>query len=115
MDAPNVREAIREALADVEEGADMVMVKPGLPCLDVIRAIRERVEVPVAAYQVSGEFAMLHAAAERGWVDLPRAMHETALALRRAGTDVLITYFARELATLLQAERQPVAVAEPLR
>jgi porphobilinogen synthase len=115
MDMPNVREAVREAVADVEEGADMVMVKPGLPCLDVIRAIRERVEVPVAAYQVSGEFAMLHAAAERGWVDLPRAMYETSIALRRAGTDVLITYFARELATLLQAERQPVAVAEPIR
>jgi porphobilinogen synthase len=115
MDTPNVREAVREACADVDEGADMVMVKPGLPCLDVIRAIRERVDVPVAAYQVSGEFAMLHAAAERGWIDLPRAMYETAIALRRAGSDVLITYFARELATLLQAERQPVAVAEPLR
>jgi porphobilinogen synthase len=115
MDMPNVREAVREAMADVEEGADMVMVKPGLPCLDVIRAIRERVDVPVAAYQVSGEFAMLHAAAERGWVDLPRAMYETAIALRRAGSDVLITYFARELATLLQAERRPAAVAEPIR
>ena len=78
MDPPNVREAVREALADVDEGADMVMVKPGLPYLDVIRAIRERVDVPVVAYQVSGEFAMLHAAAERGWVDLPRAAMETA-------------------------------------
>ena len=78
MDPPNVREAIREALADVDEGADMVMVKPGLPYLDVIRAVRERVDVPVVAYQVSGEFAMLHAAAERGWIDLPRAMMETA-------------------------------------
>ncbi len=115
MDAPNVREAVREALADVAEGADMVMVKPGLPCLDVIRAIRERVDVPVAAYQVSGEFAMLHAAADRGWLDLTRAMHEAAIAIRRAGTDVLITYFARDLAALLAAERQPVAVAEPLR
>jgi porphobilinogen synthase len=98
MDPPNVREAIREALADVEEGADMILVKPGLPYLDVIRAVRERVDVPVVAYQVSGEFAMLHAAAERGWVDLSRAMHETAIALRRAGADQLITYFARELA-----------------
>ncbi len=75
MDPPNVREAIREALADVDEGADMVMVKPGLPYLDVIRAVRERVDVPVVAYQVSGEFAMLRAAAERGWVDLPRAAY----------------------------------------
>jgi porphobilinogen synthase len=98
MDPPNVREAVREALADIDEGADVVMVKPGLPYLDVIRAIRDRVDVPVAAYQVSGEYAMLHAAAERGWVDLPRAMHETSIALRRAGADLLITYFARELA-----------------
>ncbi len=101
MDPPNVREAVREALADVEEGADMVMVKPGLPYLDVIRAIRERVDVPVVAYQVSGEFAMLHAAAERGWVDLPRAMGETCVALRRAGADLVITYFARDLATAM--------------
>ena len=93
----------------------MVMVKPGLPYLDVIRAIRDRVEVPVAAYQVSGEFSMLHAAAERGWIDLPRAMHETAIALRRAGADVLITYFARELATALAAPRATAAVAEPIR
>ena len=94
-------------LADVDEGADMVMVKPGLPYLDVIRAIRERVDVPVVAYQVSGEFAMLHAAADRGWVDLPRAMMETAIALRRAGADLLITYFARELAaTLHEAARR---------
>ena len=98
MDPPNVREAIREALADVHEGADVVMVKPGLPYLDVIRAVREQVRVPVAAYQVSGEYAMLHAAADRGWLDLPRAMMETSIALRRAGADLLITYFARELA-----------------
>jgi porphobilinogen synthase len=112
MDPPNVREAIREALADVDEGADMVMVKPGLPYLDVIRAVRERVEVPVAAYQVSGEYAMLHAAAERGWIDLPRAAMETAIALRRAGADILITYFARELATALgrQARAESVTV-----
>ncbi len=112
MDPPNVREAIREAKADVGEGADMVMVKPGLPYLDVIRAVREHVDVPVAAYQVSGEFAMLHAAAERGWIELPRAMMETSIALRRAGADILITYFARELATQLRAEHQPAAVAE---
>lgn len=98
MDPPNVREALREARADVAEGADMVMVKPGLPYLDVIRAVREHVDVPIVAYQVSGEYAMLYAAAERGWIDLPRAMHETTTALRRAGADILITYFARALA-----------------
>jgi porphobilinogen synthase len=113
MDAPNVREAIREALADVDEGADMVMVKPGLPYLDVIRAIRERVDVPVVAYQVSGEFAMLHAAAERGWVDLPRAMHETAIALRRAGADLLITYFARDLALGVDRAVRSVGTSVP--
>ncbi len=102
MDPPNVREAIREALADVDEGADLVMVKPALPYLDVIRAVRERVDVPIAAYQVSGEYAMLCAAAERGWIDRPRAAMETALAVRRAGADILITYFARELAIALR-------------
>ena len=101
MDPANVREAVREAVADVDEGADLVIVKPGLPYLDVIRAVRERVDVPVVAYQVSGEFAMLHAAAERGWLDLSKAMVETTLALRRAGADILITYFARELAVQL--------------
>jgi porphobilinogen synthase len=101
MDAPNVREAIREARADVEEGADVVMVKPGLPYLDVVRAVREAVDVPVAVYQVSGEFAMLHAAADRGWIDLQAAMWETSLSLRRAGATILITYFSRELATKL--------------
>ncbi|HZB25204.1 MAG TPA: porphobilinogen synthase [Vicinamibacterales bacterium] len=115
MDPPNVREAIREALADVEEGADMVMIKPGLPYLDVIRAIRERVDVPVAAYQVSGEFAMLHAAADRGWVDLPRAMMETSISLRRAGADLLITYFARDLAATLHEAARPAALAETLK
>lgn len=112
MDPPNVREAIREALADVHEGADMIMVKPGLPYLDVIRAVRDRVDVPVVAYQVSGEFSMLHAAADRGWIDLPRAMHETAIALRRAGADLVITYFARDLAKRLTREdaSSPVAV-----
>ena len=111
MDPPNVREALREAVADVEEGADMIMVKPGLPYLDVIRAVRERVDVPVAAYQVSGEYAMLCAAAERGWVDRPRAAMETAIALRRAGADILITYFARELAAALGRQAAAVAAA----
>ena len=112
MDPPNVREAVREALADVDEGADMVMVKPGLPYLDVIRAVRERVDVPVVAYQVSGEYAMLHAAAERGWLELPRTMHETSIALRRAGADLLITYFARELAESQQSSQLTALIAE---
>jgi porphobilinogen synthase len=115
MDPPNVREALCEALADVQEGADMVMVKPGLPYLDVIRAVRERVDVPVVAYQVSGEFAMLHASAERGWIDLPRAMAETAIALRRAGADLLITYFARELASASTAVAATAGVAAGVR
>ena len=110
MDPPNVREAVREALADVAEGADMVMVKPGLPYLDVIRAVRERVDVPVVAYQVSGEFSMLHAAADRGWIDLPRAMTEATIALRRAGADLVITYFARELAAGLAPAALAAAV-----
>jgi porphobilinogen synthase len=104
MDPPNVREAIREAKADVSEGADIVMVKPGLPYLDVVRAVRDAVDVPVAAYQVSGEYAMLHAAADRGWIDLGAAMWETSIALRRAGASILITYFAKELATRLSSQ-----------
>jgi porphobilinogen synthase len=114
MDPPNVREAIREALADVSEGADMVMVKPGLPYLDVIRAVRDRVDVPVVAYQVSGEFSMLHAAADRGWMDLPRAMMETSIALRRAGADLLVTYFAKELAQGIAKLRAETAAAATL-
>jgi porphobilinogen synthase len=105
MDAPNVREAIREAKADIAEGADVVMVKPGLPYLDVVRAVRDAVEVPVAVYQVSGEFAMIHAAAERGWIDLNAAMWETSIALRRAGASILITYFAREIAMKLSSQQ----------
>ncbi|MDO8374952.1 MAG: porphobilinogen synthase [Polaromonas sp.] len=104
MDPGNSDEALREVAMDIAEGADMVMVKPGLPYLDVIRAVREVVDVPVVAYQVSGEFAMIHAAAERGWVDLDRAMLETAISLRRAGADVLITYFAKPLAAALSRE-----------
>jgi porphobilinogen synthase len=114
MDPPNVREAIREALADVAEGADLIMIKPGLPYLDVVRAVRERVDVPVVAYQVSGEYAMLHAAAERGWIDLPRAMIETTTALRRAGADLVITYFARDLARGLAVKTDTADVAAPL-
>jgi porphobilinogen synthase len=105
MDPGNVREAVREARSDVEEGADALIVKPGLPYLDVLRAVREEVLVPVAAYQVSGEYAMLHAAAERGWLDLERAMWETTLGLRRAGADLVISYFARVLAERMSEGR----------
>ncbi|MGQ0703121.1 MAG: porphobilinogen synthase [Gemmatimonadales bacterium] len=101
MAATNVREAIREARADVEEGADAVIVKPAMPCLDVVRAVRETVLVPVAGYQVSGEYSMLHAAAARGWLDLETAMWESVLGLRRAGADLVITYFARALGEAL--------------
>lgn len=95
-------EALREAKLDVEEGADLVMVKPAGPYLDVIRAVRDAVEVPVVAYQVSGEYAMLKAAAKAGWLDGPSAAMESLLAIKRAGADVIISYFAEELADRLQ-------------
>ena len=98
MDPGNVREALREIEIDLEEGADMILVKPALPYLDVIRAARERIDVPLFAYQVSGEFSMLRAASERGWLDGERAMEESLLAIRRAGADKIITYFAKDVA-----------------
>lgn len=104
MDPRNAREAIREVLADIEEGADAVMVKPAGPCLDVIARVRAAVQHPLAAYQVSGEFAMIRAAAERGWLDGDRVMMESLLAIRRAGADVIITYFAGDAARLLRAD-----------
>jgi porphobilinogen synthase len=97
----NVREAIREIELDAAEGADMVMVKPAMPCLDVVRAARDAVELPLAAYQVSGEYAMLEAAAARGWLDRRAAIMESLLAIRRAGADFVITYFAQEAAAWL--------------
>ncbi|MCS7172229.1 MAG: porphobilinogen synthase [Armatimonadetes bacterium] len=103
MDPPNVREALREVARDVEEGADVVMVKPALPYLDVIRAVKEHFGLPTAAYQVSGEYAVIWAAAQREWVDLELAMWETLLAIRRAGADVILTYFAKEAARKLRA------------
>jgi porphobilinogen synthase len=111
MDVANVREAIGEACADVAEGADALIVKPGMPCLDVLRAVREAVRVPVAAYQVSGEFAMLQDAAERGHLDLERAMWETTLGMRRAGADLVVTYFARALAERLSQARRAAEAA----
>jgi porphobilinogen synthase len=103
MDFANGDEAVREVLLDLEEGADMVMVKPAGPCLDIIHRVKEVAGCPVAAYQVSGEYAMIHAAAERGWVDGERAMMEGLLAIRRAGADFILTYFALRAAERLQA------------
>ncbi|MPY88334.1 MAG: porphobilinogen synthase [Luteitalea sp.] len=101
MDPSNVEEALREVALDIEEGADIVMVKPALPYLDVIWRVKERFGYPTAAYQVSGEYAMLKAAAQHGWIDEPRAMREALTAIRRAGADIIITYYARELARTL--------------
>lgn len=98
MDPANRREAIREVMLDLDEGADMVMVKPALPYLDVVAAVRAESSVPVAAYQVSGEYAMIKAAAERGWLDESTAMLETVTAIKRAGADVILTYFALAVA-----------------
>ena len=98
MDPANVREALREVALDVEEGADIVMVKPALPYLDVIRAVAETSDRPVAAYNVSGEYAMVKAAAARGWVDEDRMMREILTSIRRAGADVILTYHAKEFA-----------------
>jgi porphobilinogen synthase len=98
MDPANAREALREVRLDVEEGADAIMVKPALPYLDVIRAVRERFDLPIAAYNVSGEYAMVKAAAERGWVDEERIVKETLTSIRRAGADIILTYHALDFA-----------------
>jgi porphobilinogen synthase len=101
MDPANVREALRECELDVEEGADMLMVKPALPCLDVIRAVREEFDLPLAAYNVSGEYAMVKAAAAKGWLDERQAALESLTAIKRAGADVVISYWTKELARWL--------------
>jgi porphobilinogen synthase len=101
MDPPNAREALREMAADLAEGADVLMVKPALPYLDVLRRARERFDVPLAAYQVSGEYAMIAAAGERGWIDRRAAALESLTAIARAGADIVITYFAKEAAEWL--------------
>jgi len=98
MDPPNAREAMREIALDVAQGADIVMVKPGLPYLDVLRAARERFDVPLAVYNVSGEYAMLKAAAQRGWLEEERAVEEILTSFVRAGADIVISYFAKEYA-----------------
>ena len=102
MDPRNVREGIREALLDIEEGADMIMVKPGLPYLDVLRAVKEVSEVPVGAYCVSGEYSMITAAAARGWLDEKRVIAESAVCLARGGADIIVSYFAPELAKMMK-------------
>src|SRR5216110_1611938 len=101
MDGANLREAMREIELDIEEGADIIMVKPAMPYLDVIAAARERSDVPLAAYQVSGEYAMIEAAAKNGWMDGERVMMESLLSIRRAGAQMIITYFAKDAAKLL--------------
>jgi porphobilinogen synthase len=102
QDGGNVLEGVREALLDVEEGADLVMVKPALAYLDVVRAVREAVDVPVAAYNISGEYAMVEAAAANGWIDRDAAILETLTSIRRAGADVVLTYWAAEVAARLR-------------
>ena len=101
MDPPNAREALREMELDLEEGADILMVKPAMPYLDILRAARDKFGVPLAAYQVSGEFSMIVAAARNGWLERERAVLESLTAIRRAGADIIITYFAREAARLI--------------
>jgi porphobilinogen synthase len=105
MDSANAHEALREVLLDIEEGADMVMVKPAGPFLDIVYRVASETGFPVAAYQVSGEYSMITAAAERGWIDGERAMMESLVGIRRAGARIIVTYFAREAAKALRLER----------
>lgn len=102
MDPANSREALREATLDVDEGADILMVKPAVAYLDIIARLRDEFDLPVAAYHVSGEYAMIKAAAEKGWIDGEKVMAETLLSIKRAGADIIITYFAKEMAKLLR-------------
>ncbi len=102
MDPANVREALREATLDIDEGADIIMVKPAVAYLDVISRLKDEFDLPIAAYHVSGEYAMIKAAAEKGWIDGDKVMAETLLSIKRAGADIIITYFAKDMAKLLQ-------------
>ncbi|MGE3800166.1 MAG: porphobilinogen synthase [Candidatus Kapaibacterium sp.] len=102
MDPANGREAMREALLDLEEGADILMVKPAMPNLDIINQLYQNTDVPIAAYQVSGEYSMLHAAAQKGWLDLDRTMIESLTSIRRAGASIIITYFAARMGEQIQ-------------
>jgi porphobilinogen synthase len=101
MDPPNAREALREIALDIEEGADIVMVKPAIAYLDIITRARQQFDLPIAAYQVSGEYAMIEAAARNGWIDRDRIIMESLTAIKRAGADILITYYAMEMAKVL--------------
>jgi porphobilinogen synthase len=103
MDPANAREALREVALDLEEGADMIMVKPAMPYLDVIRRVRETFDVPVAAYNVSGEYSMVKAAAQRGWLDEKRAVLEILTGIQRAGAGMILTYHAKDVARWLKA------------
>jgi porphobilinogen synthase len=102
MDPANVREAMREATLDVDEGADILMVKPAVAYLDIISRLKDEFDLPIAAYHVSGEYAMIKAAAEKGWIDGDKVMAETLLSIKRAGADIILTYFAKDMARLLQ-------------
>jgi porphobilinogen synthase len=101
MDPANAREAMREAMLDLEEGADILMVKPAMPYLDIIHLLRQEFTLPIAAYQVSGEYSMIKAASAKGWMDEARVVEESLLSIRRAGADVIITYFAKDVAGVL--------------
>ena len=105
MDPANAREALREARLDIEEGADLLMVKPALPYLDVLNRLRAETELPVAAYQVSGEYSMIMGAAQRGWIDGERAMKEALTSIKRAGADMILTYYARQFAESTEGSR----------
>ncbi|CAK8721088.1 porphobilinogen synthase [Candidatus Electronema halotolerans] len=105
MDPANSREALREATLDVDEGADILMVKPAVAYLDIISRLRDEFDLPIAAYHVSGEYAMIKAAAVKGWIDEQRVMAETLLSIRRAGADIILTYFAKDMARLLRSQR----------
>ena len=107
MDPANGNEALREVAIDLEEGADMVMVKPAMPYLDIIRRVKDRFGVPTAAYQVSGEYSMILAAAKNGWIDEERVMFESLISIKRAGADMILTYFARKAAKLLKTKGLP--------
>lgn len=102
MDPANTREALREATLDVDEGADILMVKPAVAYLDIISRLKDEFDLPIAAYHVSGEYAMIKAAAEKGWIDGDKVMAETLLSIKRAGADIILTYFAKDMARLLQ-------------
>ena len=115
MDLANAEEALREALLDVSEGADVVMVKPALPYLDVIRRVKEATRVLVAAYNVGGEYAMVKAAAERGWIDEQATVLESLTAIQRAGADIIITYHAVEVARWVAGRHAAARTAQPSR